>query len=144
MNQLKKGGKYIIEWKSRGRGKIKDELDLKFLSKILMKEKRISKAKTKMIWQKIAVVKVPKFTSELKDGFQKYREAIKRSEKLDEEILKIDRAIDRLVYDLYGLTEDDIMIMEKSAKEENFEEIYSKLPSKDEAIKLTEGVKVWS
>ena len=69
-----------------------------------MKEKRISKLKTKTIWQNIAVVKVPKFTSEVRDGFQKYREAIKRAEKLDEEILKIDREIDRFVYDLYGLT----------------------------------------
>ena len=35
---------------------------------------------------------------------------------LEQEIADTDKAIDRLVYDLYGLTEDEIKIVEGSAK----------------------------
>ena len=37
-----------------------------------------------------------------------------KAKNLDEEITRIDRAIDRLVYDLYGLTKDEIKVVEKS------------------------------
>ena len=33
---------------------------------------------------------------------------MEKAKNLDEEITRIDRAIDRLVYDLYGLTKDEI------------------------------------
>ena len=48
----------------------------------------------------------------------------------DEEITKIDRAIDRLVYDLYGLTEDEIKVVEKSVWGDKFNEVYLRLASK--------------
>lgn len=47
------------------------------------------------------------------------------------------RAIDRLVYDLYGLTEEEIKVVESSVWGGKFEEMYSKLPSKEEALKLS-------
>lgn len=129
-------GKYIMEWHEVGRGKIKDKPAIEFLAKILEGEKRISKARQKSIWQKIAEVKVPEFTEKIKEGFLKFKEAQEKAKELDEEITKIDRAIDRLVYDLYSLTEDEIQVVEKSVWGEKFEEMYSKLPLKESALKL--------
>ncbi|HDH44340.1 MAG TPA: hypothetical protein ENG66_02925, partial [Thermococcus sp.] len=130
-------GKYVVEWHLAGEGKIKDKLAVEFLAKMIEKEKRFSKAKSKTIWQKIAEIKVPEFTSEVKEGFLKYESAIEKAKKLGEEITKIDRAIDRLVYDLYGLTEDEIKVVERSVWGEKFEEMYSKLPSRESALKLS-------
>ena len=93
-----RGNKYVIEWQEAGRGKIKDKEAIIFLEEILEKEKRISKAQTKTIWQKIAEVKIPEFSDEVKQGFLRYKAAMEKAKILDEEILKIDRAIDRLVY----------------------------------------------
>jgi len=139
--QIEVRGKYIVEWHPAGEGKIKDGLAVEFLANIIEKEKRISKAKTKTMWQKIAEVKVSGFTSEVKEGFLKYKSAIEKVKELDEEIIRIDRAIDRLVYDLYGLTEDEIKVVEKSVWGEKFEEMYSKLPSREAALKLSEVYK---
>lgn len=139
--QVEVKGKYIVEWHPAGEGKIKDGLAVEFLAKMIEKEKRFSKAKSKTMWQKIAEVKVPEFTNEVKEGFLKYRSAMEKAKELDEEITRIDRAIDRLVYDLYGLTEDEIKVVEKSVWGEKFEEKYSKLPSKEDALKLAGGLK---
>jgi len=49
--------------------------------------------------------------------------------------------MDRLVYDLYGLIEDEIKVVEKSVWGEKFEEMYGKLPSRDSALRLAEEVK---
>ena len=121
---------------SRQAGKVAIE----FLSKILEKEKRISKAKTKTIWQKIAEVKALEFSEEVRQGFLKFKSAMEKAKELDDAITKMDRAIDRLVYDLYGLTDDEVMVVEKSVWGEKFEEMYSKLPSKEDALKLAKEV----
>ena len=71
----------------------------------------------------------------------KYKSTMEKAKKLDEKITRIDRAIDRLVYDLYGLTEDEIKVVEKSVWGDKFDEIYEKLPSKDSALRLAEEVK---
>jgi len=42
---------------------------------------------------------------------------------------------------LYGLTEDEIKVVEKSVWGDKFEEMYSKLPSKEDALKLAGGLK---
>jgi hypothetical protein len=136
-------GKHVINWFEAGSGKIKDKDAIEFLSKILKGTKNFSKAKQKTIWQKIAEVKVPEFNEAAKEGFLNYKSAIEKAELLDEEITKIDRAIDRLVYDLYGLTEEEIQVVEKSIWGEKFQEMYSKLPSKEEALKVSEEVKKW-
>ncbi|MCM8807774.1 MAG: N-6 DNA methylase [candidate division WOR-3 bacterium] len=140
-NEEEKKGRYIIDWSEAGRGKIKNKEAIEFLAKVLENEKRISKAKQKSIWQKIAEVKVPEFDEKVRKGFLNYKSAMEKAKKLDEEITKIDRAIDRLVYDLYGLTEEEIQIVEKSVWGEKFDEMYKKLPSKEDALKLAEEVK---
>jgi len=139
--QVEVRGKYVVEWHPAGEGKIKDGLAVEFLAKIIEKEKGFSKAKSKTVWQKIAEVKVPEFISEVKEGFLKYKSTMEKAKKLDEEITKIDRAIDRLVYDLYGLTEDEIKVVEKSVWGGKFEEVYRKLPSRDSALRLADEVK---
>jgi len=111
------------------------------LAKILEIEKRISRAKRKTIWQKIAEVKVPEFIDEVKNGFLKFKSASEKVKELDEEIIKIDRAIDRLVYDLYGLTEEEIQVVEKCVWGDKFAEEYSKLPLREEALKLSSEIK---
>lgn len=131
--------KYAIEWQEAGRGKIKDKEAILFLEEIFKKEKRFSKAQTKTIWQKIAEVKTPEFSDEVKQGFLRYKSAMEKAKILDEEILDIDRAIDRLVYDLYGLTDDEITVVEQSVWGDRFEEMYGKLPVKDVALKLSES-----
>ena len=140
-NEEEKKGRYIIDWSEAGRGKIKNKEAIEFLAKVLENEKRISKAKQKSIWQKIAEVKVPEFDEKVRKGFLNYKSAMEKAKKLDEEITKIDRAIDRLVYDLYGLTEEEIQVVEKSVWGEKFDEMYKKLPSKEDALKLAEEVK---
>jgi Alw26I/Eco31I/Esp3I family type II restriction m6 adenine DNA methyltransferase len=134
-------GKYITEWNFAGKGRIKDIEAIEFLSKVLESIKNFSKAKQKSTWQKIAEVKVPEFNHKVKNAFLKFKSAMQKTKELDEEILKIDRAIDRLVYDLYGLTEEEIQVVEKSVWGDKFEEMYSKLPSKENALKLIEVLK---
>jgi hypothetical protein len=134
-------GKYVIDWNSAGKGRIKDIEAIEFLSKVLESIKNFSKAKQKSTWQKIAEVKVPEFNHKVKNAFLKFKSAMQKTKELDEEILKIDRAIDRLVYDLYGLTEEEIQVIEKSVWGDKFEEMYSKLPSKENALKLIEVLK---
>ena len=138
---VKVKGKYVINWNSAGKGEIKDIEAIEFLSKALESIKNFSKAKQKSTWQKIAEVKVPEFNHKVKNAFLKFKSAMQKTKELDEEILKIDRAIDRLVYDLYGLTEEEIQVVEKSVWGDKFEEMYSKLPSKENALKVIEEFK---
>jgi len=131
----------VFYWQLAGKGKINDIEAIEFLTEILERTKNFSKSTQKSIWQKIADVKVPKFNEKVRKGYLKFKQAMERAKELDSEITKIDRAIDRLVYDLYGLTEDEIKVVENSVWGEKFDEMYSKLPSKDGALKLAEEVR---
>jgi len=140
--QVEVRGKYMIDWQLAGKGKIKDIEAVEFLIEILEKVRNFSKSTQKTIWQKIAEIKVPEFNEKVRVGYLKFKQAMEKAKELDSEITKIDRAIDRLVYDLYSLTEDEIKVIEKSVWAEKFEEMYSKLPSKDEALKLANELKI--
>ena len=48
------------------------------------------------------------------DDLQRYREAVERAEELDEKIQRTDDLIDEIVYDLYGLTDEEIEIVEEA------------------------------
>jgi len=58
--------------------------------------------------------------------------------KTEDEIERIDRVIDRMVYNLYELTEEEIKIVEKSVWGNEFEEIYDKLPNRNTALSLSD------
>ena len=51
---------------------------------------------------------------DVRDGLADYREAVAEAEALDEKIERTDDLIDEIVYDLYGLTEEEIKIVEEA------------------------------
>jgi type II restriction/modification system DNA methylase subunit YeeA len=46
------------------------------------------------------------------DGLDTYREQVARAAELDGKIERTDQLIDEIVYELYGLTEEEIEIVE--------------------------------
>jgi len=111
------------------------------LSHYFKKNKRDLRITNKIHNSRPDPLPVLEFTSEVKEGFLKYKSAMEKAKELDEEITRIDRAIDRFVYDLYGLTEDETKVVEKSVWGEKFEEMYGKLPSRDSALRFADEVK---
>jgi len=51
------------------------------------------------------------------DNLENYLETIERAEELDEKIAKTDDLIDEIVYELYGLTDEEIEIVEEAVGE---------------------------
>ncbi len=51
------------------------------------------------------------------DGLARYRETERRATELDETIERTDQLIDEIVYDLYGLTDEEIAIVEEAVGE---------------------------
>nr|WP_240334646.1 hypothetical protein [Halorussus sp. MSC15.2] len=51
------------------------------------------------------------------DGLQSYIEAKERAEELDAKIEKTDELIDQIVYELYGLTDEEIEIVENATSD---------------------------
>lgn len=49
---------------------------------------------------------------DVESGLQRYLETKARAEELDEKIEKTDELIDEIVYELYGLTDGEIEIVE--------------------------------
>jgi hypothetical protein len=54
---------------------------------------------------------------DVRDGLERYREARERAAELDERIERTDQLIDEIVYELYGLTEEEIEIVEEAVGE---------------------------
>lgn len=52
------------------------------------------------------------------DDLERYRDAVKRAEELDEKIQRTDDLIDEIVYDLYGLTDEEIKIVEETVADD--------------------------
>nr|WP_235907914.1 hypothetical protein [Halosegnis longus] len=53
----------------------------------------------------------------MRDGIERYEQATERAAELDEKIERTDDLIDELVYDLYGLTDEEIEIVEQAVGE---------------------------
>lgn len=51
------------------------------------------------------------------DDLENYLRTVERAEELDEKIEKIDDLIGEIVYELYGLTDEEIEIKEEAAIE---------------------------
>lgn len=58
--------------------------------------------------------KIPALTEEIKNAIMEYEKNLEIAKELDKEIEKVDRSIDRLVYELYGLSEEEIRVVEGS------------------------------
>ncbi|KAB7516787.1 Eco57I restriction-modification methylase domain-containing protein [Halosegnis rubeus] len=54
---------------------------------------------------------------DVRDGIERYEQATERAAELDEQIERTDDLIDELVYDLYGLTDEEIEIVEQAVGE---------------------------
>lgn len=52
--------------------------------------------------------------ADVRDGLEDYRDAVERAEELDEKIERTDALIDEIVYELYGLTDEEIEIVEEA------------------------------
>jgi len=52
--------------------------------------------------------------ADVRDGLETYREQVARAAELDEQIERTDALIDEIVYDLYGLTDEEIAIVEEA------------------------------
>ncbi|ELZ56536.1 putative restriction/modification enzyme [Halorubrum hochstenium ATCC 700873] len=51
------------------------------------------------------------------DDLENHLETVERAEELDEKIEKTDDLIDEIVYELYGLTDEEIEIIEEAVGE---------------------------
>jgi hypothetical protein len=49
--------------------------------------------------------------ADVRDGLDTYREQVERAAELDEQIERTDELIDEIVYDPYGLTDEEIAIV---------------------------------
>jgi hypothetical protein len=52
--------------------------------------------------------------ADVRDGLETYREQVARAAELDEQIERTDELIDEIVYELYGLTDEEIAIVEEA------------------------------
>ncbi|WP_449289552.1 hypothetical protein [Natronorubrum sediminis] len=53
---------------------------------------------------------------DVRDGLESYLETKERAEELEAKIEKTDELIDEIVYELYGLTEEEIEIVEEAVE----------------------------
>jgi len=74
---------------------------------------RETATKTNSLVDRLEVITLPD-PGDVTDDLERYREAVERAEELDRKIQRTDDLIDEIVYDLYGLTEEEIKIVEEA------------------------------
>jgi len=74
---------------------------------------RDNATKTNSLVDRLKAITLPD-PDDVADDLRRYLEVKERAEELDEKIAKTDQLIDEIVYDLYGLTEEEIEIVEES------------------------------
>jgi type II restriction/modification system DNA methylase subunit YeeA len=72
---------------------------------------RDNSTKTNSLIDRLKVITLPD-PDEVVDDLRRYIKTKERAEELDEKIVKTDRLIDEIVYDLYGLTDEEIEVVE--------------------------------
>ncbi|AKH96798.1 Eco57I restriction-modification methylase domain-containing protein [Halanaeroarchaeum sulfurireducens] len=65
---------------------------------------------------RLKAITLPK-PDDVADDFERYWDAVERAKELDEKIERTDNLIDETVYDLYGLTDAEIEIVEEAVEE---------------------------
>jgi len=78
-------------------------------------EFRETATKTNSLIDRLEAITLPSLDDVAAD-LERYREIVDRAEKLDEQIQCIDDLIDKIVYKLYGLTDEEIEIIEQTIK----------------------------
>jgi len=74
---------------------------------------RETATKTNSLVDRLEAITLPD-PDDVADDLERYREAVERAEELDEKIQRTDDLIDDIVYDLYGLTDEEIEIVEEA------------------------------
>ena len=74
---------------------------------------RETATKTNSLVDRLRKLTLPRI-DEVRDGLESYRRTKQRADELDEKIEKTDALIDEIVYDLYGLTDEEIEIVEEA------------------------------
>jgi len=77
---------------------------------------RETATKTNSLVDRLEAITLPD-PDDVADDLQRYREAVERAAELDEKIERTDDLIDQIVYDLYGLTDEEIEIVEEAVGE---------------------------
>ncbi len=78
---------------------------------------RETATKTNSLVDRLEAITLPD-PDDVADGIERYREAVERAEELDEKILRTDDLIDKIVYDLYELTDEEIEIVEETVADD--------------------------
>jgi len=74
---------------------------------------RETATKTNSLVDRLEAITLPD-PDDVADDLRRYREAVERAEELDEKIQCTDDLIDEIVYELYGLTDEEIEIVEEA------------------------------
>jgi len=74
---------------------------------------RETATKTNSLVDRLRALTLPEL-DDVRDGLENYLEVKERAEELDEQIERTDDLIDEIVYDLYGLTDEEIEIVEEA------------------------------
>jgi hypothetical protein len=77
---------------------------------------RETATKTNSLIDRLETLTLPRL-KDVAAGLQRYHEATERAAELDEKIERIDGLIDEIVYELYGLTDEEIEIVEEAVGE---------------------------
>jgi hypothetical protein len=72
---------------------------------------RETATKTNSLVDRLEAITLPD-PDDVADDLERYREAVERADELDEKIRRTDDLIDDIVYELYGLTDEEIEIVE--------------------------------
>ncbi|MFC6975093.1 Eco57I restriction-modification methylase domain-containing protein [Halomicroarcula sp. GCM10025709] len=78
---------------------------------------RETTTKTNSLVDRLEAITLPD-PDDVADDLKRYREAIERAEELDGKIQRTDDLINQIVYDLYGLTDEEIEIVEEAVVNE--------------------------
>jgi type II restriction/modification system DNA methylase subunit YeeA len=77
---------------------------------------RETATKTNSLVDRLEAITLPD-PDDVADDLERYRDAVERAEELDEKIQRTDDLIDEIVYELYGLTDEEIEIVEEAVSE---------------------------
>lgn len=78
---------------------------------------RETATKTNSLVDRLKAITLPD-PDDVADDLERYNEAVQRAEELDEKIQRTDDLIDEIVYDLYGLTDEKIEIVEEAVNDD--------------------------
>jgi type II restriction/modification system DNA methylase subunit YeeA len=77
---------------------------------------RETATKTNSLIDRLKAIELPD-VDDVADDLENYLRTKERAEELDEKIEKTDELIDKIVYELYGLTDEEIEIVEEAVSE---------------------------